>query len=166
MLAFPYWEEPFWSMMLRPPFMFWFQWQAYGPNVTQISSPFFILFAIFLFSCVSSEERCIQLKKNRTKTERFGDLIVQFSKFWIVNKATLIHRRSQHCLENTWWQSKTAGWLSPCWQSDLKNIKSSAVVIWGKIAARFVLRLIRLAHTDYSWTIRSLQLAVTTDNNA
>lgn len=47
---------------------------------------------------------------------------------------------------------------------DLKNIKSTAVVNGGKTAARFVLRLIRPACTDYSRIIRSLQLADTTDN--
>lgn len=59
-----------------------------------------------------------------------------------------------------------SGYFGSGCHSDLRQTKSSAVVSWNEIVARFALRLIRLANADYSWTIRSPQLADKIDDNA
>lgn len=79
-----------------------------------------------------------------------------------------IQRRCyQNTLKQSGGQSEPARWLdfgSRC-RADVRNIKTSAVVVLGEIVAKFVLRLMRLARSDCSWTIGSLHLADTTDNN-
>lgn len=130
---------------------------------------FCICTRIFRGALYSIKEKRIP---HRTKPFRAADLIVQFSKFWIIKQG---HMYSQAQFSTRFGEKKDndkarlqddSVYVGSQCHPDLKNIKSAAVVIWSQIVARFVLRLIRLACTDYSWTIRSLQLADTTDNNA
>lgn len=169
-------EDPFWSIMLRsglapkPFFSFWLQWQAYMLNVAQMGSPFLepsILFAVvfFFFSHTHIQRSCIQSKKKLipqwTKPFRAVDLIVQFFGFLEQGR---IYSRAQFSAHFGKENDDKAGlqddsvFVGSRWHPDLKNIKYSAAVIWSKIVARFVLRLIWPAHIDYSWTIRSLQI--------
>lgn len=113
----------------------------------------------------SSEEQCLQSKKNWLLTEQSPSelLILLYSsvKFGLQNTGALWRRGDDKAR-----QLHDSVCVGSRYHPDLKHIKTSAVVIGSKIAARFVLRLIRLAHSDYSWTIRSPQLADTTDNSA
>lgn len=124
-----------------------------------MGNPFFILFAIFCSCCICTQTFGGFSEQGHAK-------LVVLNTFWIINQGLiysltlfLVRKRG----DNTARLQDDSVYVGCRCHPDLRHANSSAVVIRSQTVARFVLRLIRLAHTDYSWTIRSLQLA---DNDA